>query len=63
MTYEVGDKVRSAKIGRREAFDGVVCKKLGQFTFHVKDEHGREWHREASELSPVKECAVTTTQR
>jgi hypothetical protein len=50
--YAFGDRVRSAAVKGRGEFVGTVTF-VGHSYYHVRDDDGDYWHRDASELSPV----------
>lgn len=50
MHYQIGDKVKSTPIGKKEAFEGVVEQQVGADIYHVRDKNGHLWHLTSNEL-------------
>jgi hypothetical protein len=50
--FEIGDKVHSRKVGKREAFNGIIARRAIGSDWVVKDENGYGWDRDWRELTP-----------
>ena len=52
--FKFGDTVKSVAVGKRSEFVGTVTY-VGKTYYHVRDDDGYYWHRDASELKHIAE--------
>lgn len=60
MRFKLGDRVRSKKVGCRDAFEGVIVLVRPMVegsnfpeSYDVEDEDGQQWNRDATEIRAV----------
>ncbi|PWE56798.1 hypothetical protein DEM27_10575 [Metarhizobium album] len=49
---DIGTRVQSVAVGNNPSFVGTIVAEFRSF-YHVRDDAGRIWHREPSEIKPL----------